>query len=181
QVARAGEQLFERVFGAFEERLLVKQILAAVGGKAKLGKHGEDRLLARRLAHQRDRRLEVVLRIADAHHRRRHRKPRKALAVEVEEVVSGHAARHFVSFYSNAVMVLYAIYGIAQREGGSRAWRARDRIARGPDVCPALRGRALRKRSPARARARGPLRIQVGRAAALRLRARGRGGGRRAC
>src|SRR5947207_864550 len=89
QVARAREKLRERVLGGVDQRALVEQIVAGVGGKAKLGEHGEQRLVARGLLHELERRVGVVPGIADAHARRRHRDAREAVTVQVEEIVAG--------------------------------------------------------------------------------------------
>jgi hypothetical protein len=64
----------------------VEEIVAAVGRKPQLRKHHEHGVLARRLLDQVERSFEVVLRIPDAHDRRRDREARKAMPIEVEEV-----------------------------------------------------------------------------------------------
>src|SRR5439155_21038529 len=89
QAARAREKLRERALGGVDQRALVEQVVAGVGGKAKLGEHGEQRLVARGLLHELERRVGVVPGIADAHARRRHRDAHEAVTVQVEEIVAG--------------------------------------------------------------------------------------------
>src|SRR3972149_6548171 len=67
------QQPLERFLGGADQRLLVEQVLAAVGGEPQFGEHGEHRFRARRLAHQLERALQVVRRGAAA--RRAPRRP----------------------------------------------------------------------------------------------------------
>src|SRR6267378_3321028 len=89
RVARAREMLRERVFRGVDQCALVKKVLAAIRGKAELGEDGEQRLVARGLQHELERRVDVVAGIADAHSRRRHRDAGETMAVQVEEIVAG--------------------------------------------------------------------------------------------
>src|SRR5260370_21333203 len=67
----------------------MEQIVAGIGGKAKLGEHGEHRLVARGPQHELERRVAVVPGIPDAHARRRHRDADETMTVQVEEIVPG--------------------------------------------------------------------------------------------
>ena len=84
----------------------MEEVFAAVGGQPKLGEHDKQRLLARRFAHELERGLEVVLRIADADHRRRDRQAGEAVAVEVEEVPHEGILRSSVVWCARPYMLL---------------------------------------------------------------------------
>ena len=65
----------------------MEEILAAVGGEAELREDGQQHLLPGGTPHELERRLQVVLRIADAHERRADAQAHEAMAVGIEKVL----------------------------------------------------------------------------------------------
>src|SRR5204863_6645923 len=98
-----------------QQRLLVEQVIAGIGGEPELREYRQQHLLARRLAHQPERPVEVVLRVAYAHQRRSDGQPDEAVAVGVEEVLHGAILR----------LALYG--GISHRCSSRKPWSCRTR------------------------------------------------------
>ena len=119
--ARLLQELGERRLGAVDECLLVEKIVAGVGREPELGENGDDRLLARGFAHQLYRRVEVVLRIADAHRRRGHRHAGKSVAVQVEEVLHLAILAHRAIWYDKPYVAAAGNRGHARGNPRDRA------------------------------------------------------------
>ncbi len=90
QVFTRLEYVDERLFASVEQRLLMKKVIAGVGGKAKLRKDCHEGAPAGRLLHQCDGLLRVERRIRYSYLGYGRREAYKIVGVKVEEIAVVH-------------------------------------------------------------------------------------------